>query len=539
MLLTVQAFPPNEIAEAAYIVLIPFCLWFYYQPPRKIVIVTALLAGTFSWLFLIIWLRHITLIGTVLLSLALTSVYLLWMLAAHSTLPQLKRKPTHARLLAIAGLAGLWVFFEWLRTWLFSGFPWLPLAASQWQRPALLQVLPWTGAHAISFLLVFFNVAISFYVYRLFNPIKTREWWRRLSPEFYSAFGLLLAAFSVMLGVGMFERNRTNLFAAGVVQPYIPPTIKWDAELGYEVLDTLERLTDFSATLGADIVLWPETATPWPVVGEPRQQEWIERLSAETGVPILMGNMVVDGPYDDPASPWYNTIMLVDPQEGLLTDPFYAKRHLVPFGEYVPLRSLLFFIPQVVDIGNFAPGSEASLLPLNINGRSLSIGPLVCYEDIFPRLARESVLAGADLLFVASNIVWYGEEGMAEQHAAHSVLRAVETRRPVLRVGNGGWSGWIDEFGNIRETVVNEDDSIYFQGADTLSVTQSPAYRSHITFYVENGDWFVLLAVGLMLGGFLLLRFTADAPEAPPETSRQKVKRLLRQGKIRPLYQKR
>ena len=128
-------------------------------------------------------------------------------------------------------------------------------------------------------------------------------------------------------------------------------------------------------------------------------------------------------------------------------------------------------------------------------------GPLICYEDIFPQLARASVRSGADVLAVLTNSAWYGEGGAAYQHAAHAVLRAVETRRPVLRCGNGGWSGWIDEFGGVRSVVTNEAHTIYFRGTRTVTVTRDKRWIGQESVYVQYGDWFVLVCFGVALLG--------------------------------------
>ena len=117
---------------------------------------------------------------------------------------------------------------------------------------------------------------------------------------------------------------------------------------------------------------------------------------------------------------------------------------------------------------------------------------LVADEDLFPQLAVDEVRSGADALVVVTNDAWYGEGAAAYQHAASSVLRAVETRRPVLRCGNAGWSGWIDEFGNIRRVATDESGSIYFRGTRLARVTRDQRWVGRNSFYVEHGDWFVL-----------------------------------------------
>ena len=114
---------------------------------------------------------------------------------------------------------------------------------------------------------------------------------------------------------------------------------------------------------------------------------------------------------------------------------------------------------------------------------------------------------------VLTNNGWFGEDGAAVQHAAHSVLRAVETRRPVLRVGNGGWSGWIDEFGYVRYTATNEAGSIYFRGARAISVSRDQRWIGLKSFYVEHGDWFVAASALVAAFGWMLLR--VSVPHIP------------------------
>jgi apolipoprotein N-acyltransferase len=174
---------------------------------------------------------------------------------------------------------------------------------------------------------------------------------------------------------------------------------------------------------------------------------WVQDLSTRLGKPILLGSIAVEPDHEMQRYETFNGIFLVDPEYGLL-DRYYSKRKLVPFGEYNPLSFLPWDLTMGL-VGETARGGGPETLPLRVPGGELRAGPLVCYEDIFPALARQTTALGADFLFVATNNAWYGEEAGAYQHAVHSILRAVENRRPVLRCGNGGWSGWIDEYGRI------------------------------------------------------------------------------------------
>jgi apolipoprotein N-acyltransferase len=250
-------------------------------------------------------------------------------------------------------------------------------------------------------------------------------------------------------------------------------------------------------------------------------------MAAEAKTPILLGSIGIE-PATAPgaATRWINGVFLVDPVSGLNPE-YYVKRHLVPFGEYVPFRSLLGWLEKVVPVGgDFQPGDSVRPLLVNTRDTTLAISPLICYEDTYPQLARASVKARNDLFVVQTNNGWFGEGGAAEQHAAHSVLRAVETRRPVLRVGNAGWSGWIDEFGTVRAVLrkVNrvggdgvtrqfvstkpEDvqGSIYFKGAGIVDVTRDSRWIGRESFYVRQGDWFLGICAALVGMGWFLIR---------------------------------
>jgi len=122
------------------------------------------------------------------------------------------------------------------------------------------------------------------------------------------------------------------------------------------------------------------------------------------------------------------------------------------------------------------------------------------------------VLSGADALVVVTNDAWYGEGQAAYQHAASSVLRAIETRRPVLRCGNSGWSGWIDEFGNVRRWMHDADGSVYIRGTFTANVTRDQRWIGRDSFYVEHGDWFVLVSAALLAFSISLLGVTGLKP---------------------------
>lgn len=492
----VLAIPPFEFAESAYIAFVPLLLWSASGPPIKWVALIGFGSAWVSWLTILIWLRHVTWLGTLGLSAILAALFVGWLVFSAHLFRRLIDWHFPGRCLAFGGIAGLWVVLEWSRSWLLWGFPWAPLSLSQWERPVVLQIAAWTGSYGLSFLLIFFNCCVAVTLRNRVLQRGRKIWTGWFSPDLYLALGLIGLCFYVFFKSLPERDSMVPVLTAGVVQPYVPPELKWETERELENLGILERQTRFVASLESDLILWPEAATPWPVVGHVPMRLRIERLVNELNKPILMGNLA----NDEATGNWQNGIFLVEPGSGLAAQA-YAKRELVPFGEYVPAP--FGFIKKVVPIGgSFTSGEDPGIIDLPIGEATWRVGPLVCYEDVFPALARDSVRAGAQLLFVSTNNAWYGEEGGAEQHAAHSVLRAVENRRPVMRCGNGGWSGWIDAFGTVREVLRDENGSIYFRGGGTYDVFQFAQWKRRQSFYTRKGDWFVgVSAVWVVVAG--------------------------------------
>lgn len=506
VLLAVISFPPFHTKEFAYAMLVPGVFWAYTRPRLKLYLWTMGAAQAVAWTLLLGWLHHVTWGGLFLLGPFVGLWVGTWYLAVWWTMPRMIGRPTLTRLVTMLGLAAAWVLIEWTRTWLLGGFPWLPLAASQWTMVSMLQIAAYTGAYGVSFVIVAVNLGFAAYAHRLF--CEGAKGLDKRSQEFFLALFLVLACFSVHVQQ-TFKRTvfTQPLARIAVVQPYIAQTQKWDEKFTNEILGVLEKQTLEAAITRPDLILWPEASTPFWLKGDPQAQEWVEGVVKRAGVPLLAGSVAVEN-RGTANERWFNGAFVVKPEGGLQKD-FYAKRKLVPFGEFVPLRPVLGWLSKFVPIGgDFDRGTQAAPLLVPLKTGVAVVGPLICYEDVYPQLARNSVLAGAGPLFVLTNNGWFGEGGAAIQHAAHSVLRAVENRRPVVRCGNGGWSGWIDEFGAVRTTFTNDAGSIYFRGTRTIGVTHDSRWVERNSFYTEHGDWFVLccallvaLALGALRGG--------------------------------------
>jgi apolipoprotein N-acyltransferase len=517
VVLAVLSFPPFHSPEFAYAMLIPGIFWAYTRPRLKLFAWTMAFAQAVAWTIILGWLHHVTVGGLLLLG-PFVGIWIgTWYLAAWWTMPRMIGKPTFTRLVALAGLAAAWVVIEWTRTWFLGGFPWLPLAASQWERVSILQIAAYTGAHGVSFVLVALNIGFAAMAHSLL--VERQSGFNLRRPEFLFGLFLLMGCVSIELQETI-NRHRFSvpLGRFGFVQPYIPQNLKWDPTEAKNILNVLEATTLKAGETRPDLILWPEASSPLAVRGgQPEAQAFVESLASRTGSPLLVGSVVIEDP-NTPKERWFNAALLVTPEGGVQKD-YYAKRHLVPFGEFVPLRPLLGWLSKFVPIGgDFERGPTAAPMVVSMKANPTAIGALICYEDIFADLARNSAQSGAEMLTVLTNSAWYGEGGAAYQHAAHSVLRAVETRRPVLRCGNGGWSGWIDEFGTIRNELTNENKSIYFRGAKTISVTRDQRWIGRESFYVQYGDWFVYVCIalaGFAAGAVATAKAKPAVPEAP------------------------
>lgn len=486
------AFPPYNVPEAAFVFLVPFFLWLRREPSLKLVAGASFGVFWLSWIVLIFWLRHVTFVGMLLMA-GFVAVHLAVFAIGGTWLAKrtLKRGPWMGVVFAV-GIAALWVVMEQIRFWLFTGFPWLPLSTSQWDRPIMLQSASIVGSWGVSFVLVVLNAGIASYSVRIYEFAKSKK--KTFCPEFYFSLILFVSATFLLTKLAT-GQMREPLLKAAVLQPVVPQNQKWDEAFALDILHRLHRNSILLKPMKADALFWPEAPLPYQLKGDPVMQDWAENLADTIEIPIVTGGFAVEAPTEEGgATVWKNSILLVRPKWGLHPN-YYSKRHLVPFGEYIPYRSLWPWLTKFVPLdGDFRPGEEATLIPLSVNGKTVQVGSLICYEDVFPGLARSMVQEGAGMLFVASNSAWYGREGAAAQHMAHSVLRAVETRRVILRVGNDGWTGWIDEYGNVQDSF-----DMWEIGGTAWDIDRDKRWIGKETAYVKNGDWFVAICYFLVL----------------------------------------
>ena len=496
-----SAFLPGAGGWAGFVWAVPFALWSARRPAWGTWLRATGAASAATWLALLAWLRHVHpplgWLGWTLLSLYCALYLWAWLAALRWVFARLGERGAADRMLGCAGLAALWVALEALRGWALTGFGWLPLAASQAENPVMLALCKVAGPLGPSAALILANLGLARWILRQFaerghaHPAPTGPL-RGFAPELY--LGLLPVAAAFWLHVAAAAAGPDTVpVRVAAVQPDVDPNRKWDGASAGELARSLAALTREAGETAPDLILWPEAAAPFPL-DAPAYAALLRGLAEETGACLVLGAIERrDGGYA-------NSIAAVGSRGP--TGPAYAKRHLVPFGEYVPGASWLP-LRKVVPIAEDCVRGEGPtplLAPLRAGG-TVALGALVCYEDIFAGLARDHALRGTQALVVLTNDAWYGRELGAWQHAAHSSLLAASTRLPVLRCGNAGWSGVIEPSG--RAVPALREGSIYFRGAADLGEVRVPS-RPVATFWTRRGDW--LTPACLALAGLAALR---------------------------------
>jgi apolipoprotein N-acyltransferase len=383
----------------------------------------------------------------------------------------------------------LWVGLEYAKSVIASGFPWMDLGYGLFGQPRLIQAADLGGHHLLSFALVLCNGLIVALIDRQRRAVRWNIHFERR---------LLIAAVAFLVFIGGYSLVRYQVVATisarslqaqvAVVQGNIDQAQKWSPEVKAATVDTYLSLSR-RALQGRDIelVVWPETALPF----YPQQDPLIQRVIAfaeARNAWLLTGAPLYSLPQQSDATQqirYYNGAILIGPdgrEHGR-----HAKQHLVPFGEYVPLRQYLPFLePLVVSVGDFTPGLEKGPLALG----SMRLGILICYESIFPEIAHEAVVRGANLLVNLTNDAWYGRSSAPYQSLAMAVLRAVENKRTLIRAANTGISGVVDPLGHVVQA-----SEIFTESA---LVAQAPMLEITTVFNRNGGRFGAICAFGLV-----------------------------------------
>lgn len=499
-MLLALSFPGFGNSSLAFIGLVPLMFAVQSVSTRKAALL-GLLAGFVFFMVSMGWLHNLT--GTVagvalkasaVLGYAVLSLYCaLYFIPAAITVSLCVKRwgvrgfRTNVRLMFSVTM--VWVAAEYLRSFLFSGFPWNPLGVSQYASPVLIQIAEWGGVYIVSACIVWMNTALFITLYQYIRGIRMKHY----RPHGELMLGLLPIALSVAYGLHILFNPPMPQQAVQValVQPNIPQTEKWDREKDQQIRDTLEVLTETAARIdGINLIIWPETALPDFVRVSQPSQDLVGRMVAQ-GYPLLAGTM--DVRYSESTRTYYNSSILFGTNGTEMAK--YDKQHLVPFGEYVPFPKLMGkFTPIEVD---FAGGTESTLFPLQDRG---PFSVLICFEDIVAPLSVKAVRNGARWLVNQTNDAWFDPGAQSEQHLAHAVFRCIENRVPMARCCNTGITCTIDAFGAVTRNLEPRTSGF------AVNVIHPRPVGLKKTFYTRHSDAFAKFSLIASATVFFVLR---------------------------------
>ena len=489
------AFPPLEWAGTAWVALVPLILAVRDMRPRR-ALALGLFGGAVFWIPSIFWLRHVSLPGAVGLALYCALYVMVFALLISTWCRRFGVERWWMNLGLVVVSAAAWVALEYIRSIFGTGFAWNHLGASQYQNIYLIQAARWGGVYAVSAVVVAVNAAAAL---TLLQYMDQGGRWKRPHPELMLA-ALILAA--VMLD-GKYSLRMpappSQPLRVALIQPNIPQAHFYMPEQFPVIRNTLRQLSK-DAMIGGlpDLLIWSETADPEELRNSPDAYALAYEL-VTNGVPLLAGS--IDTEWTDDGPIYYNCTFLVDAAGKIVQG--YDKRHLVPFGEYVPLRNIFPFLKAVTPIqDSFTPGTTSTVFRLDQPSVAFSV--LICFEDTVASLSRESVRNGARLLINQTNDAWFEPSCASKQQMIQCVFRCVENNVPAVRCGNTGVSCVIDRSGRVIAMLTDEDGSPRVVGFKKASVNV-PGETLPPTFYNRYGDLFAFSCAGLSLVASLAL----------------------------------
>jgi apolipoprotein N-acyltransferase len=408
-------------------------------------------------------------------------------------------KSTNNLLLAFL-VAAAWVTQEWFRGWVFSGFGWNGLGVALHGNWPLIQIAEFTGVAGLSFLVAFANVIAVTTVRRFVLEVSTRM----VRPHFD-----LTLTLATIVGILTFGLRATQVspptkpLRVAAVQSNVPQNQKFDPQFTRKIFDQFRRLSEIAlrSTPPADLLIWPESSMPGPVLLDRESYQFVMDLAASAESDILLGTI------DEENGDVYNAALLVS--DGGEQVQVYRKLHLVPFGEYVPGRHSVPLLARIVGDqvpGDFKAGKNHTVFELT--NRDVKVAPLICFEDTLGELTRRFVLPsetnpGANLLADITNDGWFLRSAGSHQHLANAIFRCVETRRPMVRAANTGVTCFVNEFGRVTQKLQDDTGSTFTEGVLTGEV-KIPT-ENELTFYTRHGELFaklcaVLTGIAIVIG---------------------------------------
>ncbi|MCH8287832.1 MAG: apolipoprotein N-acyltransferase [Candidatus Marinimicrobia bacterium] len=374
----------------------------------------------------------------------------------------------------------LWVGIEFIRSHGSLAFPWTMVANTQTSYTNLIQISSVTGAWGVSFMIILVNV---FFYQAVKSIARLKRALVYLSAAVLTLSSVWIYGFYVMDDADELLDGTEKSIKVSIVQPNLDPKEKWDVTKRDEVYDLYSRLYAEAALTKPDLIIWPETATPaYLRANKDNRLDQILSMVDSFNVPLLTGTLDYKFSSDGKTRK-YNSAFLLRPGSRRIES--YSKIHLVPFAEKVPFEDR-FPILSLIDLGqaNFSQGTELTVFDLS--GKKFSVE--ICFESVFPSLARKFIQRGAELIVIITNDAWFGNTSGPYQHAQTAVMRAVENRRAVARCANTGISELIDPYGRIIDSIRLNERGVLTGELKLLNIE---------TYYARHGDYLGWITAGL------------------------------------------
>jgi apolipoprotein N-acyltransferase len=372
---------------------------------------------------------------------------------------------------SVFALPAVWVLLEIARSSTRLAFSWGLVGYSQSGNLILLQFLRVGGVFSISFIVVLFSTALW---YIISFRVRTRLGMISIIASTVILISVLAhgsASYFRLRGEGLNE-YKTGNFKVELIQPNIPQELKLDMDQEY-ISKVIEGLLRENKSHDVDLIVLPESAVPYIINYDEYGTKWLKGLILEEGKPFLLGSSTVKG------DSYYNSILLMS-EKGELIDQ-YDKINPVPFGEFIPLRSLLFWVPQLRYVPvDLSAGNRETVFSID----NVKVGGVICFESSLPGTMRVMRLNGAQLLFVLTNDGWFRRSSALDQHFLMAAFRAIENGVTVVQSANTGISGaYLLDGRKLFSSAIEEK---------TVLIEEVPIYAIS-TIYSKIGDWGVII----------------------------------------------
>ncbi|MCM8820039.1 MAG: apolipoprotein N-acyltransferase, partial [Candidatus Omnitrophica bacterium] len=401
------------------------------------------------FLIVLFWIGFVTIIGL---------FFLIFYLSLYIITFSFSAKYYLGKSTAFFAVPACWLVLEFLRENIWCGFGWPNFGYTQYTNLYINQVADIFGVKFISFLIVMTNM----FFYELLFGVK------HIIKKFITLTFIFIFCF-VYSQYRLNTIKQKNFLMISLLQPNHSETLKQTASEA--VVADLKKL--IKNTSPNSLVILPEAS--WPILIDKSRWNQLIKIIKQLKRDIILGAVIKENENFYNAALYFNV-------EGELLD-IYRKIKLVPFGEYVPLRKYLGFIRAINEVADMKRGNKQTIF--DYHGKKFSV--LICFEDIFPLFVL-SISKEVDFLINITNDEWFKGNPQARQHLAIMCFRAIETRRPIIRVANTGISGWVDAAGRVKK-ITKENKEVFFKG---VFLEKLPLAKEN-SIYEKSGEIFPLI----------------------------------------------